>query len=77
LKTFGANWYKVREGWVLDPRVEQSHTAVFPKKRGYDGKCLPKDVKALIRSAEKNNYHPKFLKEVQRSNERIKKLSKA
>lgn len=75
-KTFDANWYKVWEGWVLDPRVERSHTAVFPKKRGFGGKCLSKDIIALVRSAEKNNYSPKFLKEVLKSNIRFKNVNK-
>jgi len=44
----GANWFAVREGWLLDPRVERDHTAVLPDDRGYSGRCLPKDVDALL-----------------------------
>jgi len=44
----GANWFAVREGWLLDPRVERDHTAVFPDDRGYSGRCLPKDVDAFL-----------------------------
>jgi UDPglucose 6-dehydrogenase len=43
----GANYHRVREGWLDDPRVEPMHTAAFAKKRGFDGKCLPKDTAAL------------------------------
>jgi UDPglucose 6-dehydrogenase len=28
-ETFGADWHAVREGWLLDPRVEPTHTAAF------------------------------------------------
>lgn len=67
-KSMGANWYRVWEGWALDPRVERSTTAVFVNKRGFGGKCLPKDVLALIRSSQKNGYEPNFLKQILKSN---------
>lgn len=73
-KKLGANWHKVWEGWALDPRIERSHSAVFPNNRGFNGKCLPKDISALIRVAQKNNYNPKFLQEIVKSNNRFKKL---
>lgn len=46
---FNANYYRVREGWVLDPRVEFFHSIAFAGKPGFDKKCLPKDVNALAR----------------------------
>lgn len=75
-KKLGANWYRVWEGWALDPRVERSHSAVFPRNRGFTGKCLPKDVSALIKTAQENNYQPKFLQEVIKSNTRFRKQRK-
>lgn len=47
----GADWYTVREAWLLDPRVERDHTAVFPGSRGYGGRCLPKDIDAILHEA--------------------------
>lgn len=72
-KKMGADWVKVREGWTLDPRIEKSHSAVFPENRGFGGKCLPKDLLALIRVCQKNGYEPKLLKEVLNSNARFRK----
>lgn len=72
-KNLGANWYKVWEGWALDPRVERSHSAVFPKNRGFSGKCLPKDMAALIKVSQKHSYQSKFLQEVIKSNDRFRK----
>jgi UDPglucose 6-dehydrogenase len=43
----GANYHRVREGWLDDPRVGVSHSAAWGHQRGYDGKCLPKDIAAL------------------------------
>ena len=48
VKKANASWYDVRDGWGLDPRVDIMHTAIFPEKRGFDGKCLPKDLNAFI-----------------------------
>lgn len=47
----GADWFTVREAWLADPRVERDHTAVLPRERGYAGRCLPKDVAALLATA--------------------------
>ena len=47
----GADWFTVREAWLADPRVERDHTAVLPRSRGYAGRCLPKDVDALLAAA--------------------------
>lgn len=47
VKKTGASWYDVRDGWGMDPRVDTMHTGIFPAKRGFDGKCLPKDLNAF------------------------------
>lgn len=39
---------------------------------GYGGSCFPKDVRALIATAKKNNYSPKLLEEVDALNMRQK-----
>lgn len=41
------NYNEVRELWLCDPRVDPSHTLVFPDQRGFSGKCLPKDLSAI------------------------------
>ena len=66
----GANWHLVREGWIDDPRVEPMHTAVFKDKRGFSGKCFPKDTTALIAySKEVLGYDPLVLEAVIKANE--------
>jgi len=50
--TIGIDWHTVREGWLLDPRVERDHTAVFADAPGFGGRCLPKDLDALIAFAQ-------------------------
>lgn len=47
----GASYHRVREGWALDNRVERMHTAVFVDKRGFSGKCYPKDLNGIVRLA--------------------------
>jgi nucleotide sugar dehydrogenase len=69
---YNANYHAIRECWLLDPRVESSHTAVFrTNTHPFDGKCLPKDLAAIISGSQQHGYDPKLLKEVQQSNDRI------
>ncbi len=41
------DYNEVRELWLLDGRVNRSHTLVTDE-RGFGGRCLPKDLAALI-----------------------------
>jgi len=76
-QTLGADWYAVREGWLLDPRVERMHTAVFPSDRGFKGKCLPKDTLALVQAAKNKGYEPRFLQEMIENNSSFIKMEKS
>jgi UDPglucose 6-dehydrogenase len=75
-RSFGADWHAVREGWLLDPRIGRSHSAVFTANRGFDGKCLPKDVNAIVRAASEVGYRPALLAEVLASNARFRAKSR-
>lgn len=45
------DYNELRELWLLDPRMGRSHTFVYPDDRGFGGKCLPKDMRAIVASA--------------------------
>lgn len=75
-EAFGIDYREVRELFLLDKRVERIHTSVFENKRGFGGKCFPKDLKAIIKASKKAGYSPKLLEEVSNTNERIKKENK-
>lgn len=47
----------VREGLVLDPRLNRTHSNVYPDNPGWSGKCLPKDMNALAYKMRKEG-HP-------------------
>ena len=69
------DYNEVRELWLLDPRINPMHTAVFPENQApFSGKCLPKDTNALVTTAEKYGYSAELIKEVLRANQRIKTL---
>jgi UDPglucose 6-dehydrogenase len=68
---FGADWHTVREGWLLDPRVEPDHSAAFAASPGFGGRCLPKDLSAIVRATAAAGYSPSLLMEVLSSNERF------
>ena len=71
-RAVGADWHAVREGWLLDPRIEPMHTAVFAADRGFAGRCLPKDMRAIVHAATEAGYQPRLLEEVLRSNDRFR-----
>jgi UDPglucose 6-dehydrogenase len=67
----GADVAAVREGIGSDSRI--GYDFLFPGP-GYGGSCFPKDVKALVRTAEECNYDFLLLKAVEDVNERQKEV---
>lgn len=62
----GADVNMVRQGIGSDTRIGSKF--LYPGC-GYGGSCFPKDVKALIKTAEKNGYSMSVLKAVEEVNE--------
>ncbi len=67
----GADVEMVRRGIGADTRIGRKF--LYPGC-GYGGSCFPKDVKALIKTAEKNGYTMHVLKAVEEVNENQKKV---
>ncbi len=67
----GANVNSVRKGIGSDRRIGPYF--IYPGT-GYGGSCFPKDVKALIMTADKNGYDMEVLKAVENVNERQKSV---
>lgn len=67
----GANVDKVRIGMGSDSRIGKRF--LFPGV-GYGGSCFPKDVQALAKTAETNNYDFKILKSVMGVNDKQKSV---
>lgn len=71
----GANVDKVREGMGADTRI--GHRFLYPGI-GFGGSCFPKDVNALLRSGQDNNFNFSIIDAVLavNQNQRIKLLDK-
>lgn len=67
----GANVNAVRKGIGADDRIG---SRFLYAGCGYGGSCFPKDVKALIKTAEENHCDMQILKAVERVNEAQKEL---
>ncbi|MBI3757126.1 MAG: UDP-glucose/GDP-mannose dehydrogenase family protein [Deltaproteobacteria bacterium] len=67
----GADVADVRRGIGFDRRI--GHSFLFPGV-GYGGSCFPKDVRAIIRTAEENGTDFSLLKSVEAVNEQQKHL---
>ncbi len=67
----GADVNMVRKGIGSDTRI--GNKFIYPGI-GYGGSCFPKDVKALIKTAQDNNYNLQVLKAVEAVNEKQKSI---
>ena len=67
----GADVNMVRSGIGSDTRIGRK--SLYPGI-GYGGSCFPKDVKALIKTAEQNGYRMRVLQAVEEVNEKQKSI---
>lgn len=68
-EALGVDYNELRELWLADPRISRDHTFVFPDNRGFSGKCLPKDVSAIIAASRKRGHAPRLLEAIMDINE--------
>jgi len=66
----GADIESVRHGIGSDPRI--GYQFIYPGC-GYGGSCFPKDVQALVRTANQTGYTPNILQAVEKVNYRQKR----
>ncbi len=66
----GADFDQLREIWVADSRIGRSHSTVIGRP-GFSGKCLPKDLAAIVSLAAEYGGAP-FLEAVQLFNNAIR-----
>lgn len=74
-ETEGVNYNEVRELLLLDGRMSPALSVIYPENRGFTGKCLPKDLSAIIRHMEEKGRDPHFFKTIQSSNAAFRKNS--
>jgi UDPglucose 6-dehydrogenase len=61
----GIDYYTIRDAvYGDDPRFNLWWTLVFPKKRGFNSKCIPKDIYAWCAWAESLGYDPKITRNI-------------
>ncbi len=70
----GVDYDELRELVLLDDRINASHSMVT-EERGFGGKCLPKDLSALICTAQALGCDPVMLDAVKRSNEIVRRAA--
>ena len=67
----GADIEKVRQGIGSDSRI--GYSFIYPGA-GYGGSCFPKDLSALVQTADSHNYPMRILSAVEEVNRRQKQL---
>jgi hypothetical protein len=68
-QVYGVNYNELRELWLADERIGRSHTIVT-EERGYRGRCLPKDIAAIIQAAKPFGGAP-LLEAIDRYNDEV------
>lgn len=69
---FGVQYSRLREVWLADTRISPDHTFAFPNDPGFSGKCLPKDLTAIIEAARQVGYDASLLQAVNTINTRYR-----
>lgn len=66
------DYYAIRDAvYGDDPRFNLWWTFVFPDKRGFNSKCIPKDVYGWASWAESVGYNPELTKKLLEENEKL------
>lgn len=71
-KSCGVNYEELRELFVLDPRINPSHTFVYEDHPYWDSHCLNKDTRAFVGQFS----DLQFIRKVVEENEKMKKGEK-
>ena len=67
----GVDYYKIRDAvYGDDPRFNLWFTFVYPDKRGFNSKCMPKDVYAWCAWAESLGYKPEITRAILERNKK-------
>lgn len=74
-EAYGVNYEQLRELFVADERVGQSHTYVYKDQPYYDSHCLNKDIPAFIHIAQDAGIEPDLMKTVNKVNQKKKRVS--
>lgn len=68
----GIDYEHVKECAQAEPMIGKTHLEIFHKGyRGYGGKCLPKDTRAIIQLAEKMGMNMALLKQAEEYNNNL------
>jgi UDP-glucose 6-dehydrogenase len=67
----GMNYYTIRDAvYGDDPRFNLWWTFIYPEKRGFNSKCIPKDIYAWCAWAESFGYKPEITRAILAKNKK-------
>ena len=73
-QAYGVEYEELRELFVLDERVGQSHTYIYKDQPYYDSHCLNKDIPAFIYAAKDEGVEPELMEKVMEINQKKKRV---
>jgi UDPglucose 6-dehydrogenase len=70
----GIDWAEVRNAIILDPLIGKNNKVPGPDNSlGFGGKCLPKDLSALIHLSKQSGHDPVLLNKIWKRNLQLRK----
>jgi len=60
----GVQYEHLREIWLADPRISPDHTFAYADEPGFGGRCLPKDVAAMIEFSRRHGSSAQLMEAV-------------
>jgi UDPglucose 6-dehydrogenase len=72
-EAFDVDYENVRAAWLTDPRMSAPYTQYAGYPPGFDGRCWPKDLAALIAASSDAGYDPGFLRSIDAANDRFRR----
>lgn len=69
----GVDFLELREAWLDDPRIGRSHSMAYEDNPGFSGKCLPKDLNAIAKTAREAGSPLKIIEAILQINAEMRK----
>lgn len=71
-ESIGVDYNELRELWLMDPRINRSHTYSYKEQPYYDSHCLNKDIPAFIKFCIDNDLNSDLMNAVSLTNDKRK-----
>jgi UDPglucose 6-dehydrogenase len=73
---FNVDYHVVKQSYVDTKNVTDKYLDVNDNLRGYDGKCIPKDIEQIIKTMKEKDINFSMIETIKKDNDKLKKTVK-